>query len=90
MFDKNTTASILGHMNEHHADAVMAFVHAYSSHITATNARLIGLDQTGMDICCLVQGQQITARVNYPTALDSEDQIRSVLVAMAKEARQRQ
>ncbi len=90
MFDKNTTASILVHMNEHHADAILDYVHAYTSHSTASKAQLTGLDSTGMDISCQVLHQQITARVNYPTALTSADQIRSVLVAMAMEARQRQ
>lgn len=73
----------LDHMNADHRDAIDLYARHFAG-IDAEGWNLTGLDAEGMD---LVLGDR-TARVLFPEPLASAADLRSVLVAMAKAARQ--
>jgi len=88
MLSAEYTQSIIDHMNDDHADAVLAYVQAYTAHVSASQASLKAVDVAGMDVEFTVDGHTKVARINYPEPLSSDDQVRPVLIKMVKRARE--
>jgi putative heme iron utilization protein len=77
---------ILGHMNEDHADSVLAYAKHFAGRASATAATLAGLDQNGMDIVVTEPAGDASVRVEFKTPLADAAEAHHVLVAMSKEA----
>ena len=79
------SAPVCGHMNEDHADATVAMVKHYIG-ITVDSARMLSLDQLGVDVSCERQGQQFKARLPFPRKAENRKMIKEVIVEMTKTA----
>ena len=88
MFEKSDVDSIVGHMNQDHADAVLLYARAFGGCEKAVAARLQSLDAQGMTIVCLEGGRQATCRVTFERPLTHVRQARGVLVELARRARE--
>jgi len=75
-------AEILAHMNDHHADAIMAYATGLLQ-LPAGDWRLVGVDCEGCDLRW--QGQ--VARLNFPDRASDVDAVRQHLIALAHRAR---
>ena len=85
-FERSTTASVIEHMNNDHADAVLLYARHFAGLKDATRAVLIDVDRSGMIL--EVHAAQLTrARIEFGATLTSEDDVRPMLVKMAREAR---
>lgn len=87
MFDSESKHNIITHMNEDHADAVLAYVHAFAGRRDANTAILTDIDEQGMDIEFQTPQYKEMTRVAYPETLTAVSQVRAVLVSMVKQAR---
>jgi putative heme iron utilization protein len=72
------------HMNEDHLDAIALYARHFAGNTQAANWTISGIDVDGLD---LVDGDR-TERVFFPEPLKDAADLRMVLVAMAKSARQ--
>jgi len=73
MLSAEYTQSIIDHMNDDHADAVLAYVQAYTAHVSASQASLKAVDVAGMDV---------------EFTVDGHTKVRPVLIKMVKRARE--
>ncbi len=86
--DCDLIQSVIEHMNEDHSAAVLVYVQAYAGRHGAESAVLSALDSEGMQICYREAGDINEVRVAFPQPVLQADEIRSVLVDMAKEGRE--
>jgi len=77
---------ILGHMNEDHADSVLAYARHFGGRLSATAATLAGLDLEGMDLLVTEPSGESPVRIPFATPLADASAAHHVLVAMSKEA----
>jgi heme iron utilization protein len=78
-------AGIIAHMNEDHSDAVALYATELAQ-CAAGDWRLTGVDADGIDLL----HRSNAARVEFPTRVRNPGEARAALVAMAKQARDRQ
>ena len=101
MTEKETTP-IISHMNDDHADAILAYVLAFAdfkktklpSAELISSALMTGIDAEGIDITCSTPTGEIPVRIDYRDTgvgdrLDSASGARKLLVDMVMEARKR-
>lgn len=81
--DRITTARVLDHMNDDHADACAHYWQTASGETPAGEVRLVALDGLGMHLRC---GQRLRW-IAFPEAVRSAGDARRVLVAMAQAGR---
>jgi putative heme iron utilization protein len=79
-------ARILSHMNEDHADAVLAYARHLGARPAATAATLAALDPEGMDLVVTEPGGDIAVRIHFSTALVDATDAHHILVRLAKES----
>ncbi len=77
-------AAIVTHMNDDHAEAVLAYVHRFGSLPEAQSARLVGIDETGMDIEATTGGLAHPVRIPFDHTLTDAADARDTLIAMAR------
>lgn len=75
-------ADILAHMNDHHADAVAAYATGLLQ-LPAGAWRMVGIDCEGCDL--RLEGQ--VARLGFPDPVRDVDQMRKMLIDLARAAR---
>lgn len=80
-------AGIVSHMNEDHADAVLAIVRAFTRATEAEVAYMVNVDRYGCDFSVETSGGMRPARVGFEKALNSADMARAAVVALTKKAR---
>ena len=93
-FDAEFTASVIEHMNSDHAEACLLIVRELSAQSDALGVEMTDLDSVGMEFSVtssVDKSQQTPIRVQiaYPTELRQTSQVRGMLVAMSKTARER-
>ena len=88
MFDEASVESIVGHMNEDHADAIGLYVQHYAGIEGASDAQMLSIDAQGMDLSFYQGGEQLETRIPFEPPLTDASEVRSRLVEMVKEARQ--
>jgi len=71
-------------MNDDHADAVLSYVHRFGSLPEAQSARLVGIDETGMDIEVHTGAMAFPVRITFDHALTDAADARDTLIAMAR------
>lgn len=87
--DDAFVSAAVSHMNQDHRDAVLAYARAFGGAAWATDARLLRLDSTGMDIVATDGQQEHACRIPFPSAPIGASELRRVLVELARDARSR-
>jgi heme iron utilization protein len=83
-----TASGILRHMNEDHADAVLAYAMVLAGIADATSASLTAVDRYGFEIAAVTPKGPRAARLAFDATIATSDDVRRSMVAMAKRARQ--
>ncbi|MGD0472728.1 MAG: DUF2470 domain-containing protein [Candidatus Velthaea sp.] len=86
MLSPEAAAAICEHMNEDHADAVVAYARAYGNVTSARTAELVALDARAMELSVDTGAQRIVVSIAFDHALAGKDDARETLVRMAREA----
>jgi putative heme iron utilization protein len=81
-------ASAVTHLNEDHADALVAIAQALAGYPDATAARCTGLDRRGIDLTVHTPRGTAPARVAFPAALGESAELRAATVALTRRARE--
>ncbi len=79
-------ARILGHMNDDHADSVLAYAKQLAGISDATSARMVGVDRYGFDLLVEAPGGARRARVPFDSEVKTREEAREALVEMAMRA----
>ena len=87
MFKPQEIQSIVEHMNEDHADAVLSYARAFTSFDTITAATMHSIDASGIDIECSHVSGQSKARIPFAAPLSSSGEARTALVDLVKTSR---
>ena len=80
-------AGAVTHLNEDHADALLAMTRAFGGFPDATVARCTGADRYGLDLHVDTPRGQAVTRVGYPQPLDGIGELRSATVELTRRAR---
>jgi putative heme iron utilization protein len=81
---------ICKHMNEDHADAIALYAQVFGQ-LTAVNAaEMVRIDPQGMDLNVQMNGGHQLLRIEFDHELQDSEDAHQTLIAMVKEARQRQ
>ncbi|APR84514.1 Putative heme iron utilization protein [Minicystis rosea] len=78
---------ILAHMNDDHADAVLAYARGLAGEVDATIATMTAVDRYGFDLALETPRGSKTARLAFASEVASTDEVRRALVALVKTAR---
>jgi putative heme iron utilization protein len=78
---------ILRHMNDDHADALLAYAHALAGIANASAATMTAVDRYGFEIAAVTPEGPRAARLAFDAPVATADDVRRVLVAMVKGAR---
>ena len=84
-----TVRGIVQHMNDDHADALLACVHAFSAHPDADAARMTDIDAYGFRVDVVEDGTTTSLVLPFDEPLADVAEVRPVLVAMTRSARAR-
>lgn len=76
------------HMNEDHADALLAMARAFSGHSDATEAKALRADRYGLDLALLTPRGRTPGRVSFLERVDAADGLRKATVDLTKAARE--
>lgn len=79
-------AGMIAHMNADHADALVLYCRAFAG-VAAEAATLTDVDRLGMRIRARHGERLQGVRINFPTAVHTPREARTVLVAMVQQAR---
>lgn len=78
---------ILAHMNEDHADALVAYARAFTRARDAEEVVMNGIDRYGFEMSVRTEGGPRPARVAFAAPIETPTDARKALVALVKEAR---
>jgi putative heme iron utilization protein len=84
-----SAAGILDHMNDDHADAVLAYAQAFAAIGDATAARMTAVDRYGFDLSATTARGPQSARLAFEAPVATSDEVRKALIALLREARAR-
>jgi hypothetical protein len=75
---------VVRHMNEDHADSLLAYAHFFGGIKTASKAQMTGLSSQGFELDVMLPDGSVQHKVliRYTTPLTSAAQVRKVAVAM--------
>ena len=82
----DAAAAICRHMNDDHADAIVAYARHFAHLEGVVSARMSGIDPHGMDIDAATDGATVAARVLFDHPLADARDARTTLIAMARAA----
>lgn len=82
-----SAAAIIEHMNADHADANLAYAHAFTTATDATAARMTAVDRYGFDLMVDTPAGSKPARIAFEEPVTTPEQVRKSVVALLKEAR---
>jgi putative heme iron utilization protein len=82
--DEETFGSIRDHMNEDHADTLILYALVFGGVSDADSARMVALDELGMDLAVESASGPRMARISFPHRLADADDARQTLIAMAR------
>ncbi|TVR50776.1 MAG: DUF2470 domain-containing protein [Puniceicoccaceae bacterium] len=85
-FDSGHRRGIIDHMNDDHADAVLAYSRHFGQLPEASSARLTAIDRSGLDLEVELPEGRRPLRIDFAQPLESPTQAREVLVEMARAA----
>jgi putative heme iron utilization protein len=76
------------HLNNDHADALVAMAQAFGGYPDTTAATCTGADRYGLDLRVVTPRGVAYTRVGYASPIDSIDELRSATVELTHRARQ--
>ena len=82
----DTFASMIAHMNDDHAEAVVAYVHYYSPVRTVQSARIIAMDAHGLTVEASSGSGTSVLAIPFDHELVDGDDGRNTLIAMYMQA----
>jgi putative heme iron utilization protein len=77
-------ATMIAHMNDDHADAVLGYVHRYAGLPDAKAATLVSLDANGMLVHAVIDGTPELVAITFDHTLRDAADARDTLIAMAR------
>lgn len=80
--------AIAAHMNDDHADAVLLYVRVFGGLPRAQAARMIDIDEAGMELEATLTSGSRKVRIAFPQPLHSAGDARRTLIQMAQAARE--
>lgn len=80
-------AGILTHMNDDHADAVLAYAKALAGIAEATSATLTAVDRYGFELAAITPKGPRATRLAFDEPVATSDEVRRAMVALVKRAR---
>jgi putative heme iron utilization protein len=83
----SASAGILQHMNDDHAEAVLAYARALLRHADATAATMTAVDRYGFDLTVTTPRGPRAGRLAFDAPVATSDEVRRAMVAMVKTAR---
>lgn len=84
---RDTASDILAHMNDDHADAVLAYAHAFAGIRAATSATMTSVDRYGFDLAIATPDGPQAARVAFDAPVTTTQEVRKAMVALVMRAR---
>lgn len=78
---------IVDHMNEDHADALVAYARAFTRATAAEEVTMSGVDRHGFELSVITDRGPRPARIAFDAPLESAGEARSAMVALLKRAR---
>lgn len=94
-WSSESTAGIISHMNEDHADAVALYLQAFgTTNADSSQVKLIAIDENGITLSYEASGNQQYCDIKFTDAgvtspLSQISQARSALVTLVKNARKK-
>lgn len=79
--------AIIDHMNADHADALVAYCHAFTKASDATEATMTSIDRYGFEMSAQTSRGPRPIRLAFPQPIATADDARREMVAMVKRAR---
>jgi len=80
-------AGILKHMNEDHADALVAYARGLSQIADATGATMTAVDRYGFEMAVATPGGPRATRIGFDAPVDTTEAVRKAMVDMVRRAR---
>ncbi len=82
-------AGIVGHMNDDHADALVAYCRVFGKRQTTERAEMVGVDRYGFTMLATDVGStdRTAVRIPFGTQVDSVGEVRAAMIALLHEAR---
>ena len=84
---RSVAAGILSHMNQDHADALLAYARALARIPDASTATMTAVDRYGFDMAVTTPGGPKATRLAFDHEVSTSDEVRKAAVAMVKAAR---
>ncbi|HEX2283651.1 MAG TPA: DUF2470 domain-containing protein, partial [Mycobacterium sp.] len=81
-------AGAIAHLNDDHAEALIAMAKALGGYPDTTSATCTGADRYGLDLRVVTERGVAYTRVGYAAPIDSIDELRSATVQLARLARE--
>jgi putative heme iron utilization protein len=78
---------ILTHMNDDHADAVVAYAKKLAGIADASAATMTAVDRYGFELAAVTPRGPRAARVAFDEPVTTNDEVRRAMVALVKRAR---
>jgi putative heme iron utilization protein len=82
-----SAAGILEHMNADHKETMLEYTRAFSRAPDASDAELVAVDRYGFEMAVATPEGPRPVRVAFHAAVESADEVRREMIALAKEAR---
>ena len=83
------SSGILRHMNDDHADAVLAYARSLAGIAEASTASMTAVDRYGFELTATTPGGPRSARLAFDEPVSTTDEVRRAMVALVKRARAR-
>jgi len=81
------STGILTHMNDDHADAVLAYARALAGIADASAATMTAVDRYGFELAATTPSGPRSARLAFDEPVSTSDEVRRAMVALVKRAR---
>ena len=81
---KEVSDRMCQHMNEHHADAVIALAQKLGNCANATAAQVLSIDSQGMDLTAQANDSAMPIRIQFDHVLKDAEDAKSTIIAMVK------
>ena len=86
----DSAGQIIRHMNDDHADALVAYCRTFAGLDGVDSATMIGVDRYGMDITATpADGTRQAARIAFANPVNSADEVRDATIDLLRTARER-
>lgn len=78
---------VLEHMNDDHADAVLAYAKVLANVADATSATMTAVDRYGFELAAVTPNGPRAARLAFDEPVATSDEVRRAMIALVKRAR---